>query len=138
MPIAAHVGESGLEQRPQLPVGESVERRRADDRALQRDRPRADVEHPQGLMGILGDGGPWAMPASVVVGGVLAVGVRGGRAHVDLRSRRHRGGRAAQSARCALTLVGDCARRAAGGGRSASSRRARLVSARTGPVWRRA
>lgn len=36
----------------------------------------------QGLAGIFGDGGLWALPASVAVGGVLAVIVRGGRALV--------------------------------------------------------
>jgi hypothetical protein len=34
--------------------------------------------HPQGLAGILGDGGLWALPASIVVGGLLALVVRGG------------------------------------------------------------
>jgi hypothetical protein len=38
--------------------------------------------HPQGLAGILGDGGLWALPASAAVGGLLALGVRGGRALV--------------------------------------------------------
>jgi hypothetical protein len=36
--------------------------------------------HPQGLTGILGDGGLWALPTSILVGGVLAAVVRGGRA----------------------------------------------------------
>jgi len=48
--------------------------------------------HPQGLVGILGDGGLWALPASIVVGGLLALVVRGGRALVErvarLRCRR--------------------------------------------------
>jgi hypothetical protein len=38
--------------------------------------------HPQGLAGILGDGGLWALPASIAVGGLLALLVRGGRALV--------------------------------------------------------
>jgi hypothetical protein len=38
--------------------------------------------HPQGLTGILGDGGLWALPAAIVVGGLLALVVRGGRALV--------------------------------------------------------
>jgi len=33
--------------------------------------------HPQGLTGILGDGGLWALPASIAVGGLLALVVRG-------------------------------------------------------------
>jgi hypothetical protein len=35
--------------------------------------------HPQGLTGILGDGGLWALPASIAVGALLALVVRGGR-----------------------------------------------------------
>jgi len=35
--------------------------------------------HPQGLDGILGDGGLWSLPASIAVGGVLALVVRGSR-----------------------------------------------------------
>lgn len=35
--------------------------------------------HPQGLVGILGDGGLWALPASLAVGGLLALVVRGSR-----------------------------------------------------------
>jgi hypothetical protein len=48
--------------------------------------------HPQGLTGILGDGGLWALPASVAVGGLLALAVRGGRALVGhvARLRRQR------------------------------------------------
>jgi hypothetical protein len=38
--------------------------------------------HPQGLAAILGDGGLWALPAAVVIGGLLALVVRGGRALV--------------------------------------------------------
>jgi hypothetical protein len=38
--------------------------------------------HPQGLAGILGDGGLWALPAAIAVGGLLALLVRGGRALV--------------------------------------------------------
>jgi hypothetical protein len=38
--------------------------------------------HPQGLAGILGDGGLWALPASIAVGGLLALVIRGGRALV--------------------------------------------------------
>jgi hypothetical protein len=36
--------------------------------------------HPQGLAAILGDGGLWALPAAVLIGGLLALVVRGGRA----------------------------------------------------------
>lgn len=38
--------------------------------------------HPAGLTGIFGDGGVWAIPAALAVGGVLALAVRGGRAAV--------------------------------------------------------
>ncbi|HEY0343672.1 MAG TPA: hypothetical protein VGC59_03430 [Solirubrobacteraceae bacterium] len=38
--------------------------------------------HPQGLAGILGDGGLWALPAAIAVGGLLALLIRGGRALV--------------------------------------------------------
>jgi len=38
--------------------------------------------HAEGLAGILGDGGLWALPASIAVGGALALVVRGGRALV--------------------------------------------------------
>jgi hypothetical protein len=38
--------------------------------------------HPQGLAGILGDGGLWALPAAIAVGGLLALVIRGGRALV--------------------------------------------------------
>lgn len=38
--------------------------------------------HPQGLAGILGDGGLWALPAAIAVGGLLALVVRGGQALV--------------------------------------------------------
>jgi hypothetical protein len=43
--------------------------------------------HPQGLAGILGDGGLWALPASIAVGGLLALVVRGGRALVSCVAR---------------------------------------------------
>jgi hypothetical protein len=39
--------------------------------------------HPQGLAGVLGDGGLWALPASIAVGGLLALVVRGGHALVN-------------------------------------------------------
>jgi hypothetical protein len=39
--------------------------------------------HPEGLAGILGDGGLWALPAAIAVGGLLALLVRGGRALVE-------------------------------------------------------
>ena len=35
--------------------------------------------HPQGIDGILGGGGLWSLPASIAVGGVLALVVRGSR-----------------------------------------------------------
>lgn len=38
--------------------------------------------HSQGLTGILGAGGLWALPVSILAGGVLAAVVRGGRALV--------------------------------------------------------
>jgi hypothetical protein len=47
--------------------------------------------HPQGLAGILGDGGLWALPASSAVGGLLALVVRGGRALVACVARVGRG-----------------------------------------------
>jgi hypothetical protein len=43
--------------------------------------------HPDGLVGIFGDGGWWALPAAVVVGGALALLVRGGDAAVALAAR---------------------------------------------------
>jgi hypothetical protein len=45
---------------------------------------------PQGLAGILGDDGLWALPASIAVGGLLALLVRGGRALVARVARRGR------------------------------------------------
>jgi hypothetical protein len=39
--------------------------------------------HPQGLTGILGDGGLWALPAAVAVGGLLALAIRGTRTLVS-------------------------------------------------------
>jgi hypothetical protein len=36
--------------------------------------------HPHGLAGILGHGGLWALPAAIVIGGLLALTVHGGRA----------------------------------------------------------
>jgi hypothetical protein len=39
--------------------------------------------HPEGLAGILGDGGLWALPAAIAIGGLLALLVRGGRALVE-------------------------------------------------------
>ncbi len=47
--------------------------------------------HPQGLQGIVGDGGLWAIPASIVIGGLLTLVIRGSRAlvaHVAARRRR--------------------------------------------------
>jgi hypothetical protein len=38
--------------------------------------------HPSGLTGIFGDGGWWALPAALVVGGLLALALRGGAAVV--------------------------------------------------------
>jgi hypothetical protein len=38
--------------------------------------------HPQGLAAVLGDGGLWAVPTAIVIGGLLALVVRGGRALV--------------------------------------------------------
>jgi hypothetical protein len=46
--------------------------------------------HPQGLAGILGDGGLWALPAAVAVGSVLGLLVRGGRALVERVARLRR------------------------------------------------
>jgi hypothetical protein len=46
--------------------------------------------HPQGLAGILGDGGLWALPAAIAVGGLLALLVRGGRALVERVARLRR------------------------------------------------
>jgi hypothetical protein len=38
--------------------------------------------HPQGVAAILGHGGLWALPAAVVIGGLLALAARGGSALV--------------------------------------------------------
>ncbi|MCW2954263.1 MAG: hypothetical protein JWQ48_3433, partial [Conexibacter sp.] len=38
--------------------------------------------HPSGLNGIFGDGGWWALPAALLVGGLLALALRGGAAVV--------------------------------------------------------
>lgn len=56
--------------------------------------------HPHGLDGILGDGGLWSLPASIAVGGVLALVVRGSRKLVGrvARLRRRRGQPAARRA----------------------------------------
>jgi hypothetical protein len=43
--------------------------------------------HPDGLAGILGQGGWWAVPASVAVGGALTLLVRGGRAAITFVAR---------------------------------------------------
>ncbi|MEA2131823.1 MAG: hypothetical protein QOJ85_4714 [Solirubrobacteraceae bacterium] len=53
--------------------------------------------HPHGLAAILGHGGLWALPAAIVIGGLLALVVRGGRALVAhvARTRRRRTGRPA-------------------------------------------
>jgi hypothetical protein len=45
--------------------------------------------HPQGLAGVLGSGGLWALPAAACVGGALALVVRGGRVLVAHVARRH-------------------------------------------------
>ncbi len=47
--------------------------------------------HPHGLGGVLDDGAPWALAASIVVGGLLAVLVRGGSALVARAARLGRG-----------------------------------------------
>lgn len=46
--------------------------------------------HPQGIGGILGDGGLLSLPASIAVGGVLALVVRGSRELVSRIARRRR------------------------------------------------
>ncbi len=46
--------------------------------------------HPDGLTGIFGDGGLWAIPAALAVGAVLALLVRGGHAVVALAARLRR------------------------------------------------
>jgi hypothetical protein len=46
--------------------------------------------HPAGLQGIFGSGGWWALPAAVVVGGLVALAVRGGRAAVEFVARLRR------------------------------------------------
>jgi hypothetical protein len=46
--------------------------------------------HPQGLAGILGDGGLWALPAAIAVGGLLALLVRGGLALMERVARLRR------------------------------------------------
>ncbi|HEY2601294.1 MAG TPA: hypothetical protein VGI67_07035 [Thermoleophilaceae bacterium] len=43
--------------------------------------------HPDGLAGIFGDGGLWAVPAALVVGAALALLVRGGEAAITFVAR---------------------------------------------------
>ena len=40
--------------------------------------------HPPGLMGVFGDGGWWAVPAALLVGGVLTLALRGARVAIRL------------------------------------------------------
>ncbi len=54
--------------------------------------------HPGGLLGVFGDGGWWAVPAAVAVGGVVALGLRGVRAVMALVARRRRPGRSRAAA----------------------------------------
>jgi hypothetical protein len=61
--------------------------------------------HPQGLAGILGDGGLWALPGAVAVGGMLALLVRGGRALVERVARLRRERRPIASARAPKRTV---------------------------------
>lgn len=46
-----------------------------------------EAGHPAGLIGVLGDGGWWAIPAAVAIGGALALLIRGGRAAIALVAR---------------------------------------------------
>jgi hypothetical protein len=46
--------------------------------------------HPDGLAGIFGNGGLWAVPAALAVGAALALLVRGGQAAVTLAARLRR------------------------------------------------
>jgi hypothetical protein len=61
--------------------------------------------HPQGLAGILGDGGVWALPAAIAVGSLLALLVRGGRALVEHVARLRRERRPAAPARAPKRAV---------------------------------
>jgi hypothetical protein len=45
--------------------------------------------HPQGLAGVIGNGGLWAVPAAACIGALLALVVRGGRALVAHVARLH-------------------------------------------------
>jgi hypothetical protein len=61
--------------------------------------------HPQGLAGILGDGGWWALPAAGAVGALLTLVIAGGRvlvAAVAARSRRRAAITVAHAARLAV------------------------------------
>jgi hypothetical protein len=53
--------------------------------------------HPDGLAGIFGNGGWWAIPASLAVGGALALLARGGRAAISFAARLGRRSRPARS-----------------------------------------
>jgi hypothetical protein len=63
------------------------------------------IGHPQGISGILGDGGLWALPASIAVGGLLALVVRGGRALVACVARLGRRPPPAATARAPRRVV---------------------------------
>lgn len=91
--------------------------------------------HPQGLAAILGDGGLWALPAAVVIGGSLALVVRGGRALVAHAARSGRRSRTRERTRAprlvrrpaavALPRLAPLARASAGRAPPAPRRRPR-------------
>lgn len=60
--------------------------------------------HADGLVGIFGDGGWWALPASVAVGGALTLLVRGGQAAITFVARLGRRPSPARRARRAFAV----------------------------------
>jgi len=77
--------------------------------------------HPPGLAGVFGEGGWWAVPAAVLVGGLVALGLRGARAvETLLAGRRSHTGRRARPPRvripasAALSRLEPLARMGAG------------------------
>jgi hypothetical protein len=61
--------------------------------------------HPQGLTGVLADGGLWALPASIAVAGLLVLTVAGGRALVARVARLRREPRAIAGGRESQPVV---------------------------------
>jgi len=61
--------------------------------------------HPPGLTGVLADGGLWALPSSIAVGGLLVLTVAGGRALVARVARLRRESRRIAGARGSKLVV---------------------------------